>query len=79
MLLQVALVIVLVPAAAYGVGRGLGDRGLAGALFFALAATALLFGATGIAAGTPGAWLTLAFALPVMLLAGGAAYLGSAS
>ena len=72
-LLQVALVIVLVPAAAYGIGRGLGDRGLAAALFLGLAAAALVFGATGVAAGTPGASLTLALGFPVILLAGGAA------
>ena len=78
-LLQIILLLVLVPAAAYGIGRGLGDSGLAAALFLGLALSALVFGATGIAAGTPGAWLTLVFGLPVMLLAGGAAYLGQAS
>ena len=78
-LLQVILVLVLLPAAAWGIGRSLGDGGLAAALFLALAAAALVFGATGIAAGTEGAWLTLLFGLPAMLLAGGAAYLGSPS
>jgi hypothetical protein len=78
-LLQVILVLTLVPPAALGVGRGLEDRGLAAALFLGLAASALVFGATGLAAGTPGAWLTLAFGLPVVLLAGGAAFVGSRS
>jgi hypothetical protein len=78
-LLQITLVFVLVPAAAYGIGRGFGDSGLDAAVFLGLAASALVFGATGIAAGTPGAALTLAFGLPVMLLAGGAAYMGRAS
>jgi hypothetical protein len=76
-LLQIILVLVLAPAAALGVGRGLGDRGLAGALFLGLATAALVFGVTGVAAGAPGAWLTLVFGLPVVLLAGGAAYVGS--
>jgi hypothetical protein len=78
-LLQLILVLVLVPAAAYGVGRGLGDHGLATALFLGLACSALVFGTTGIAAGTPGAWLPLLFGLPVTLLAGGAAFAGSRS
>jgi hypothetical protein len=78
-LLQVILVLTLVPAAAVGVGRGLEDRGLAAALFLGLGASALVFGVTGLAAGTPGAWLTLAFGLPMVLLAGGAAFVGSRS
>ena len=75
-LLHVILALVLVPALAYAVGRGLEDAGLAAASFLALAAAALIFGTTGLAAGTPTAGVTLLIGLPMMLLAAGAAWAG---
>ncbi len=76
-LFQLLLVAVLVPAAAYGVGRGLEDPGLTAALFLALAFAALVFGATGLAAGTPGASVTLLVGLPLTLLGAGSAFVGA--
>jgi hypothetical protein len=75
-LFHVVLALLLVPAVAYAVGRGMEDSGLSAALFLALAVAALVFGATGLAAGTPTAGVTLLIGLPVMLLAAGAARAG---
>ena len=76
MVLELILLVVILPAGSFAIGRGLGDCGLAAALFLALAAVGCVFGATGLAAGTPGAWVTLAFGLPGMLLAAVGAYAG---
>jgi hypothetical protein len=76
-LLHVILALVLVPAVAYAVGRGMEDPGLAMALFLALAGAGLVFGATGLAAGTPGAGVTLLVGLPITLLAAAGAHAGA--
>ena len=52
------------------------DAGLATASFLALAAAALVFGTTGLAAGAPTAGVTLLIGLPMMLLAASAAWAG---
>jgi hypothetical protein len=75
---SVGLGIVLVAAAAFGIGYELGDGGLAASLFLLLALGGAFLSAMLAIDGAPGAGMPLVFGTLPALLAAPCAYLGGA-